>query len=101
MSNNTIADEMMEFLDLYKAPSMKEIFEILHHLGNPALHVEYSHEDDIFLAQYDDKSYIIARNVLGDAPGPDFESGVLSDEGWRSMQSYIADNRQSLCLKMN
>ena len=96
MSNNTIADEMMEFLDLYKAPSMKEIFEILHHLGNPASHVEYSHEDDIYLAQYKDKSYIIGRNVLGENQGTAFESGVLSQEGWAKIQGIIADQQSPL-----
>lgn len=94
--NETIAHEKMEFLDQFKSPTTGDIFAILAHLSEDALCVEYGHEDDIYLAQYKDKSYIIARNVLGEKPGPDFESGVLSEEGWAKIQGIIADQQRPL-----
>lgn len=91
-----IAEEKMGILDLYKVPTMKDVFEILAGLGKGAVWVVYSHEEDTFLAQYKDKSYIMGKNVLGDKSNPDFESGVLSDEGWERMNKLLANERNPL-----
>lgn len=88
MSNKTIANARMEFIDAqYGAITMQNVFSILAYLSQDAYCSNYDYEKDLFLAQYEDRSYIIVRDILsGMTERTDFEAGVLNETGWKKVQ---------------
>ena len=101
MQKKTIAQDKAEILDLYDRLDFPSTFAILAHLSKDAMSVQYDNDEDVFIAQYADRSYIIGRNVLGRMATTNFEIGILTDLGWKKLQNLMATQEMSAQAELN